>query len=238
MIFKYGFAATVTCITLLSPISSFSMPTEKYPTHLDLLKKEKKMLKKEAIYYSAMPLPIPVVSNAISGSTAWNKYYKCNKMYLYFKSARIIYESEHGINDYKSSKQKKAHQRLLKLIEKLKKESEEKKPAKTGLVGRSESQKQLDERIKSMTVSELASLLYRADKCIPPSCGNPFAGTPNIRGYNLRYRLRTASLYNSGQSILEDEIAEEEAKIALKTEITQITPIHQTQQEDCGISKN
>lgn len=237
MILKYGIAAVMTCITIISNASLYAMPTEKYPTHLDLLKKEKKMLKKEAVYYSAMPLPIPVISNAISGSTAWNKYYKCNKMYLYFKSARIIHESENNIINHKSSKLKKANHRLLKLIEKLKKESEEKKPAKTGLVGRSESQKQLDERIKKMTVSELAGLLYRADKSIPPSCGNPFAGTSEIKGYNLRYRLRTASLYNSGKSILEDEIEEEELKINQKVEITKIVSVQEREKNEHRILK-
>jgi len=219
MRFFYGLTTVLLTITLFSQ-HGLSLPTEKYKSHLDLLKKEKKLLKKEAIYYTAAPWPIPLVSNAVSGSTAWNKYYKCNKMYLYFKSARIIVNSEEDSGKYKKPVTKKAYNRLVDLLEKTRKESKEASEKKSGLIGRSDSQKALDERIGKMTISELAHILNRADKSIPPSCGNPFSGVPEIRGYNLRYQLRTASLYHSGKSNLEYEIEVEEKKMTNMTQIS------------------
>ncbi|MFK7825417.1 MAG: hypothetical protein AB8G05_14785 [Oligoflexales bacterium] len=199
---------------LLSGIA-FSKPTEDYPNNLALLKHEKGIHYKRAWRRTVWPLPIPfVLNNVISGTNGWKKYNKANKMYRLYKSSQIIADTIENDKDQDNKKYQKAYNRVHHALLKLQKESREAAASKNGIVERMESQKALDDKVRDMTTEDLALLLNDANKTIPPACGKPEAGHGNFNGHNLRFKIRTVSLYKENISMLEEEISLEHEKMA------------------------
>ena len=199
---------------LLSSIA-FSKPTEDYPNNLALLKHEKGIHYKSAWRRSLWPYPFPfVVNNVISGTYGWKKYNKANKMYKLYKSSQVIVDTINNDKDKDNKKYQKAYDRVHHVLLKLQKESREAAASKNGIVERMESQRKLDDKVREMTTEDLAFLLNEANKTIPPTCGKPEAGVGNFNGHNLRFKIRTVSLYKENISMLEEEISLEQEKMA------------------------
>ena len=202
---------------LLSSIA-FSQPTEDYEDTVALLKHEKGIHYKSAWRRTLWPYPIPfVINNVISGTYGWKKYNKANKMYRLYKSSQTIVEYFDQGKE-KDKKHQKAYNRVHHALLKLQKESREAAASKNGIIERQESQKQLDQRVQEMTTEDLARLLNEANKTIPPTCGKPEAGVGNFNGHNLRFKIRTVSLYKENVSMLEEEIGLEYEKMSVNAD--------------------
>lgn len=212
MRYQHLLGSLLLCYSFL-PVILMAQPTATYKSNLDLLAKERQHLWRDTLFYAAVPLPIPVVSNLYSGVAAWKKYQKCNTVYKYYQSAKILVESENNPELYSQRKQEKATRRLTKMLETLREEAQKDASQPHPLVALSEDQKNLNEQLSALTVLELAELLERANQSIPPCCGTAEAGLVNYNAYNLRYRIRTISPKDHSKSIFTVDIEKEEAKI-------------------------
>ena len=185
-------------------------PTAKYPDIISLLNNELKPLKKDAVLFTVVPLPIPIFNNYISGKKSWKKYKLAKKMlHLYTSANAVISEQENPLVEGNYEKLNNHIKRVKNFLTKIQKDAR-RSIREDNLNPRLAEQIALDKKIETMDFLKLSLLLNRANKLIPPSLGNSQTGEVNFSEYNLIYRIRTIDLEDRHKSMLEKELDAEE----------------------------
>ena len=157
-----------------------AVTTETHSNARSLFEKEKKSLKNVALIGTF--LPVPILSTIFQAPHLWSEYNKCKKIYNY-----LVYSHIHiNRNDFSKNKKNKADKNLQLLLEKIKEESLAARKNPTSIFTPSEGQKKLDARIDTMTISDLANLINKADKVIPDVLGDARFHTANYDLFNFR----------------------------------------------------
>lgn len=201
--------ALIMAVLFAFSLTSYGIPSKKFPNVRTLLKMEKKKLHR--VGWKKSFLPVPFFSALFEGRIAWKEYKDCRSLYKYLKASHILTKSPR----YKEKYEIEATEELTEFLTLIKNSLEEQLKNHTEKMS-STAQEIITKKVKAMSIKDLAKLLKEADELIPSVLGE--TEPVSFARYdleNLAYSIYTVNIEDNHphQSIFESSLEKERKKL-------------------------